>query len=256
MTGPYWSDDQVQLFIGDCREVLPALGVTADLIVADPPYQVTSLKWDRWPDGWLNTAATVASSLWCWLPFRQFASPPFRGMEFRAAGWKLSHDMIMEKGAGQGVTSDRLRCVHEPASHWYRGRWDDIYHVAPRVPHDGPNAGSRARGHVPLLTGGARPGGRWVDDGMRYARSVQHTKARRGGSSIHPNEKPVHILRLMVELACPPGGLVVDPFAGSGSTLEAARLTGRRCIGIEADERYAEKAARRLSQALPLELAP
>jgi site-specific DNA-methyltransferase (adenine-specific) len=74
------------------------------------------------------------------------------------------------------------------------------------------------------------------------------------GRAIHPTQKPVGILTPLIEYACPPGGLVIDPFAGSGSTLEAARLTGRRAIGIEAHEPYIERAARRLEQA-PLELA-
>jgi site-specific DNA-methyltransferase (adenine-specific) len=58
----------------------------------------------------------------------------------------------------------------------------------------------------------------------------------------------------LIEYACPPGGQIIDPFAGSGSALEAARLSGRRAIGIERHEPYIEKAAQRLAQA-PLEIA-
>lgn len=62
----------------------------------------------------------------------------------------------------------------------------------------------------------------------------------------HPTPKPV---RLMAELIdpCPPG-VIADPFAGSGPTLIAARQAGRRSIGVEIDERYAERLARRLGQ--------
>lgn len=247
---PYYSDDQVQLFVGDCREVLPALDVTADLIIADPPFEETEQAWDRWPDGWLDVAATVTSSLWCFGSMRMF----FEHLTDFAT-WKPSQDVIWEKTCGTSMRTDRFGRIHESVIHWYRGRWSDLYVAPQREKHYGPDKGTKRNpgsrmGHW----GHVRPGDVLNhDDGTRLVRSVLRAPNLRG-RGIHPTEKPVGILQPLIEYACPPGGLVVDPFAGSGSTLEAARLTGRRAIGIEISEEYCNRAAERLSQAvLPID---
>jgi site-specific DNA-methyltransferase (adenine-specific) len=53
-------------------------------------------------------------------------------------------------------------------------------------------------------------------------------------------------MRTLVEAATPPGGSVLDPFAGSGTTLLAAAACGRSAVGVELDPRYAALARRRL----------
>lgn len=63
----------------------------------------------------------------------------------------------------------------------------------------------------------------------------------------HIAEKPADVMRWILSVA-PPGGVVLDPFMGSGSTLRAAKDTGHPAIGIEVDERYCEIAAKRLAQ--------
>lgn len=66
------------------------------------------------------------------------------------------------------------------------------------------------------------------------------------GNRLHPTQKPLEALTPLIETLSRPGELVLDPFAGSGSTLVAARNAGRRWLGIELDERHAVTARRRL----------
>jgi site-specific DNA-methyltransferase (adenine-specific) len=241
----YYSNDAVALYVGDMREVLPALDVTADLVLADPPYGETTLAWDRWPDGWLDVAATVSRSLWCFGSTSMFGE---RWREFGNVGWKLSQDVVWEKHNGSGFAADRFKRVHEAATHWYRTRWAGVYHETPRErgnPHKRTGTGGAANRTTHAGAIGVKA---YVDDGTRLLRSVIRVRSMQNLGAIHPTEKPLGILDPLIRYACPPGGLVVDPFAGSGSTLDAARQSGRRAIGIERYEPYAEKAARRLEQ--------
>lgn len=71
----------------------------------------------------------------------------------------------------------------------------------------------------------------------RFFYCAKATKADRAGSK-HPAVKPVSLLRYFCRLACPPGGLIVDPFAGTGTTAQAAVTEGFRCVLIEKQEQY------------------
>jgi site-specific DNA-methyltransferase (adenine-specific) len=249
---PYWTspDGEVTLYHGDCREILPELGLQADCLIVDPPYAETSLAWDRWPDGWPTLAAGVASSMWCFGSMRMFLD---RRDEF--AAWKLSQDVIWEKHNGSSRAADRFRRVHEVATHWYRGKWSDIHHEAQRTttgvdPRS--RVGSSPDVRSPHL-GVYKTHTSWTDNGTRLLKSVLQVRSTHH-AAIHPTEKPVDLLVPLIAYACPPGGLVVDPFSGSGSTLDAARQTGRRAIGIEANEAYCEAAVARLEQPIALGL--
>jgi DNA modification methylase len=68
-----------------------------------------------------------------------------------------------------------------------------------------------------------------------------------GARNPHPTVKPLALMRWLVRLLCPPGGLVLDPTVGSGTTGAAAVLEGRRFIGIELEPAYMEIAAARIA---------
>jgi adenine-specific DNA-methyltransferase len=68
------------------------------------------------------------------------------------------------------------------------------------------------------------------------------------GNKLHPTQKPVAALKPLIEAFCPPQGIVLDPFAGSGSALVAAQQIGRQYLGIEIDEQHCRTATARLQE--------
>lgn len=88
----------------------------------------------------------------------------------------------------------------------------------------------------------------WSDDGTRPAPSIIDAPNLHGRHPLNPTEKPVGLLELLIAYTVPPGGIVLDPFAGSGSTAVAARHLGCRAVLIEIREEQCEATARRLAQ--------
>lgn len=83
----------------------------------------------------------------------------------------------------------------------------------------------------------------------RFFYCAKADREERGTGNNHPCVKPLDLMRYLCKLICPPtGGILLDPFMGSGSTIIAGRRFYQHCIGIEMNEAYAEIAAKRLSQ--------
>jgi site-specific DNA-methyltransferase (adenine-specific) len=243
MRAAHYEDEFVTLYQGDYRDGLDLFAdMRADAVITDPPYGETALEWDRWPSGWVDDMASIADVLWCFGSFRMFHD---NASEF--AAWKFSQDLVWEKHNGSSLAADRFRRVHELAVLWYRGDWSAIHHVVP-VTADA-TARTVRRKAKPAHHQGERGAStfRSEDGGPRMMRSVLKVRSEHG-RAVHPTQKPLGIMAPLIEYSVPRGGLVVDPFAGSGTTAIAARQAGRRCIAFEARADYADAAAERLSQ--------
>jgi len=83
---------------------------------------------------------------------------------------------------------------------------------------------------------------------FRYEAKAPGHERPRDGDTAHPTVKPLDLMRWLVRLVTPPGGTVLDPFLGSGTTAEACIVEGFQCIGIERDETYLPLIVARLSK--------
>ncbi len=106
------------------------------------------------------------------------------------------------------------------------------------------------------VASGASRGGIYMHTGFgdsgsaaRFFYCAKASKADRGDDNNHPTVKPTDLMRYLCRLVTPPGGVVLDPFAGSGSTGKAAALEGFRFIGIEREAEYVEIARARIKAA-------
>ena len=82
----------------------------------------------------------------------------------------------------------------------------------------------------------------------RFFYCAKASKKDRGEGNNHPTVKPTELMKWLVKLVTPEGGVVLDPFAGSGTTLVACKELGRGCIGIEREPEYVEIIKRRLGE--------
>jgi len=92
-------------------------------------------------------------------------------------------------------------------------------------------------------------GGYNQHDFLKYQKEPDNTLTggfTKGENGLHPTQKPVLLMQSLIELTTKEGQLVLDPFAGSGSTLVAARNLGRNFLGMEADLEYVKTARKRL----------
>ena len=214
---PYYEDDHVTLYHGDCREITEWL--SGDVMVTDPPYGIawnqpayravgrSSGQRTRQHDGIANDNDTSTRdhvlAMWAPRPALVFGSceaqPP--------SGTRRT--LVFHKPADSGLFGSII----------WRKDWEPIYMV-----------------------------GKWPQAPASQSSVIRtrHGSHREYAQGIHPHAKPLDVLNRLIG-SCPVG-VIADPFAGSGSTLRAAKDLGRKAIGVELEERYCEIAANRLGQ--------
>lgn len=242
----------VSVLHGDCRLVLSTLqDNTVDCILTDPPYGETSLTWDVWQDGWLSEAQRVlkpTGSMWVFGSQRMFLD---HISDF--SGWRFVQDVVWEKHNGTGLFNDRFRRVHEIALQFRLSdsKWDDVYKL-PQVTNDARARTVRKKGRPAQWIGATGETiYRSEDGGPRLMRSVIFERSEHGRAD-HPTQKPIGIVEPLARYSCPPGGLILDPFAGSGTVGLVARRCSFNAVLIEARSEYIDVIERRIANDAPL----
>lgn len=261
----------VRVIQGDCLAVLPTLEAgSVDAVITDPPYGQTNEDYDG------PNAVSLRPDVWreCYRVAKDGAalvafagSPTYHHIAtaIEAGGWKVrqmwawvyADGIITSAWPREGF--DRLAPAMDPIVYATKGKCllrlaregENDWVCERRTPRraalslssrSSPGQATSGRGHYPksvVASDGV--------DGFQYFRL-----ARAGGyrQTDHPNEKPLALIQwLMSKL---PGGLILDPFAGSGTTGIAALQEGHRAILIEREPAYVDIIHRRLKEHEPL----
>jgi DNA modification methylase len=221
---PYYEDDAVTIYHGDCRDVLPKLTQRIDVVLTDPPFFMPATHYQsrvKWQRSWADTS--VLASFWA--SVLEAALPKMR---------PTGHFLSFCNGDSYPVFYPEM----------YR-RFDFLKSLVWDKGHVG--LGRVWRNQHELVIAARWNESVFKDDGVLRADVFQFA-ATPSAERDHPVEKPEALLRWLLEPITPVGGVVLDPFAGSGSTLNAAKQAGYRSVGIEGEERYCEIAAQRCAQ--------
>lgn len=214
---PYYEDAHATIYHGDCRDLLPSV-VPGDvgLLLTDPPYGI-ALDTDNTKYGESGIRA------------RQIAHKPIAGDD---APFDPSHLLAFPRVVLFGANYYRS---HLPAEVGGWLLWDKVCRNDAKR-YEGWSDGELAWSNV-----------------FRGVKVFRHAwngfgRASENSFHVHPAQKPVALMRWIIERWTKPNDLVLDPYMGSGPVARACVDTGRRYIGVELDEGYCEVAAKRLAQ--------
>jgi DNA modification methylase len=208
---PYFDDGTVTIYHGDCAVIAPQLG-TFDLLCTDPPYGIGEARGKNKSRGGRHgclQSRDYGTSTWD-------DAPP--------SSWIL--DMCRARSRYQCIFGGNYFAL-PPSSCWLV--WDK-------------ENGANDFADCELA---------WTNYGIavRRKRHMWHGMLRKDNEHReHPTQKPLAVMSWAISLCPEPPKTLIDPFAGSGTTLRAAKDLGIRAVGIEREERYCEIAARRMSQ--------
>lgn len=211
---------RVRLWHGDCMEILRKIeDGSARLVLTDPPYGIgyKSTLGQRVANDdapyiwWLREAWRILAPRSAMFCFCRWDVEDTFKMAIESAGFTLRNQAIWDKQTrGMGDTRRTLAPAHE------------VILFAAKGDFTWPNG---------------RP-----STMFRFGLPNRATRT-------HPTEKPVGLLSALIQATTRPGDLVVDPFAGSGSTGEAAVRLGRSFVGVELDRAHAIRARARIERA-------
>ena len=252
------ADPETRVYVGDCRDVLPAIPECAagavDLIFADPPFN-WQVKYDKWKDGlprdeylaftyrWLDVCADSLAphgALWVNIPDDTAAEivVHLKSIGMHMVNWCVWHYRFGQNRMGSFIQSK----VH--ALYFVKDRDNRIWNPGPILePSDRATTYFDPRTHAKKegVNGLRVPMDVWY--GKHWGR-VQGNNAERREQ--HKNQLPEVYLERVIRACSDEGMLVLDPFLGSGTTGVVARELGRRFIGTEYSKANAKSAFERI----------
>ena len=214
---PYYQDDLVTLYHGDCLGVSEWL--SADVLVTDPPYGIDYKGIWNYIEGQANKTKPVPK------PISNDSEVTVRDLVLNAWGDK------------PGIAFGSWRVARPP-----RTEHRLIWHKAGMAP--GPVSMAFQLQDEEIYIWGK--GFKKTSPPLRSVIRTQEARPIEVSKIGHPTPKPIGLMEILIDRC--PDGVIADPFAGSGATLIAARNLGRTAIGVELEEKSCELIAKRLSQ--------
>jgi len=243
---PYYEDDLVTLYVGDSdgtnggEAILPRLDVDVAHIITDPPYNVSTRNGrDNTTVGTLKRADGTTRAV-----TRNFGEWDHTWEPAAFLAWAT--EALPEGGSLIAFTSEFL--ISEYVASGLNHRNLIYWHKTNPTP-----AFKRLYVRAIEMAIWQVKGKGWVWNAGGYRPNVftgpvvSGFRSANGEGRDHPTQKPLWLMEALISLHTAVGELVVDPYTGSGTTLVACKRLGRRAVGIEQDEKYAEAAAIRLS---------